>query len=132
MTMAQRIEVSLVDDIDGERADETVTFSLDGLDYEIDLSDVNAADLRERLEFYVEHARRMLKSKRKGAPRSVATTRKSPTTTRTQVPADPAAVRAWAAGKKITVSPRGRISKDVYAQFEADQATGPASRLKAV
>ena len=45
--MAQHIFVSLVDDIDGSEADETVQFALDGVTYEIDLSAENAEELRE-------------------------------------------------------------------------------------
>ena len=45
--MAQKVEVLLVDDIDGGEADETVSFSIDGTSYEIDLSKKNAAKLRD-------------------------------------------------------------------------------------
>src|SRR4051794_6191129 len=44
--MAQRVNVVLVDDIDGSDAAETVTFGLDGVQYEIDLSDGHADELR--------------------------------------------------------------------------------------
>ena len=47
--MAQKIQVVLIDDIDGGDADETVRFSLDGTHYEIDLSASNAARLRNAL-----------------------------------------------------------------------------------
>ena len=47
--MAQKVVVSLVDDLDSSEADETVEFGLDGATYEIDLSDANAATLRDRL-----------------------------------------------------------------------------------
>lgn len=56
--MAQKVFVSLVDDIDGSEADETVEFGLDGVNYEIDLSAENAEELRDALAQYVEHARR--------------------------------------------------------------------------
>ncbi|TMR20990.1 Lsr2 dimerization domain-containing protein, partial [Actinomadura geliboluensis] len=36
--MAQKVQVLLVDDLDGGEADETVAFSIDGASYEIDLS----------------------------------------------------------------------------------------------
>ena len=46
--MAKKITITLVDDIDGtSSADETVSFSLDGVSYEIDLSADNAGKLRE-------------------------------------------------------------------------------------
>jgi hypothetical protein len=37
--MAQRTVVSLVDDLDGTEANETVEYALDGVIYEIDLND---------------------------------------------------------------------------------------------
>ena len=57
--MAQKVQVVLVDDIDGGSADETVSFSLDGAAYEIDLSAANAAALREAFAPYVGTARRV-------------------------------------------------------------------------
>ena len=51
--MAQRVQVVLEDDLDGGKADETVTFGLDGTTYEIDLSKKNAAKLRDALSGYV-------------------------------------------------------------------------------
>ena len=51
--MAQRVHIVLEDDLDGSAADETVTFGLDGANYEIDLSAKNAAKLRDALAPYV-------------------------------------------------------------------------------
>ncbi len=56
--MAQKVLVSLVDDLDGSEAEETVEFGLDGVSYQIDLSSDNAEELRDALAQYVEHARR--------------------------------------------------------------------------
>jgi hypothetical protein len=55
--MAQKVQVLLVDDIDGGTADETVTFALDGVSYEIDLTSAHAAELRDALGTWVGHAR---------------------------------------------------------------------------
>jgi hypothetical protein len=42
--MAQKTVVSFIDDLDGEsEAEGTVPFSLDGVDYEIDLTEVQVA-----------------------------------------------------------------------------------------
>ena len=57
--MAQKVQVILVDDIDGGPAEETLSFSLDGVSYEIDLSSANAARLRENFAPYVGTARRV-------------------------------------------------------------------------
>ena len=56
--MAQKIIVTLEDDLDGRPADETVRFALRGTDYEIDLSTKNANAFRQRLAPFIEHARR--------------------------------------------------------------------------
>jgi hypothetical protein len=53
--MAQKI--SLIDDLDGSEANETVTYSLDGKEYEIDLSEENAAKFREALQPYIDKSR---------------------------------------------------------------------------
>ena len=45
--MAQRVQVLLVDDIDGAVAAETVSFSLDGVSYEIDLTASHAKKMRD-------------------------------------------------------------------------------------
>ena len=47
--MAQRVHIVLEDDIDGGDATETVLFGVDGINYEIDLSDKNASKLRDSL-----------------------------------------------------------------------------------
>lgn len=57
--MAQRTRVVLLDDLDGGPAAETVSFALDGVGYEIDLSEEHAAQLRDDLARWVGHARRV-------------------------------------------------------------------------
>ena len=57
--MAKKVQVPLVDDIDkSSPADETVSFSLDGVSYEIDLTSGNAAKLRDDLAVWIGHAER--------------------------------------------------------------------------
>ncbi len=67
--MAQKVMVTLVDDLDGSEAEETVEFGLDGAFYEIDLSEDNAERLRDALSEYVEHARRQAGARRRVAAR---------------------------------------------------------------
>jgi nucleoid-associated protein Lsr2 len=55
--MAQKITVALEDDLDGGAADETVRFGIGGAVYEIDLSAKNAAELRQTLAPFIDHAR---------------------------------------------------------------------------
>jgi hypothetical protein len=47
--MVKRVIQELIDDIDGKPADESITFALDGTQYEIDLSKKNAQRLRDAL-----------------------------------------------------------------------------------
>ncbi|HSN06201.1 MAG TPA: Lsr2 family protein [Candidatus Angelobacter sp.] len=110
--MAQKVQVVLVDDLDGGTADETVTFSLDGVSYEIDLSHDNAARMRDVLSSYVGHGRRVGGPRRasgRGAARSKGGT-------------NPAEVREWAKSQGIAVNERGRISAELQAKFQAAHA----------
>jgi hypothetical protein len=111
--MATKTIVQLTDDLDGSKAEKTVSFSLDGVTYEIDLSKKNAADLEKAFSKYVTAARRVGGRAAAGRGR----------TRRTSVNADPKAVRAWAASNGIHVNPRGRIPGDVVQQFEAANAS---------
>lgn len=74
--MAKRVEIELVDDLDGTPAAETVMFGLDGAGFEIDLSENNAAALRASLATFVENARRVSTSngrpRRRRSPKSSA------------------------------------------------------------
>jgi Lsr2 len=103
--MAQRVHIVLEDDIDGGEATETVLFGVDGINYEIDLSDKNAAKLRDSLAKYIAAARRTTPRSRRGSRRSSA----GPTT---------AQVRDWARSNGYQVSDRGRISADIRAAYE--------------
>ena len=107
--MAKRTQVTLVDDLDGGAATASVTFGLDGTNYEIDLSARNANALRKVLAAYIEHARKMTNPKR-GRSRAF---------TRIATDVDPAAVRAWAASNGVQISPRGRVSAAVIEQYRA-------------
>jgi hypothetical protein len=63
--MAEKFEVIHTDDIDGSRASETVSFGLDGVQYEIDLNSVNAELLRRALAPFISKARKGSTEKRK-------------------------------------------------------------------
>lgn len=106
--MAQRVQVVLEDDLDGGKADETVTFGLDGSTYEIDLSKKNAAKLRDALAAYVGSGRRV--AGRRGAGSRGARGRSRSAT-------DSADIRAWAKENGYEVSERGRISAEVRAAY---------------
>jgi hypothetical protein len=106
--VAQHIET--VDDLDGSSGAETVTFSLEGESYSIDLSSRNREKLHKALARFIGAATRV--------PGSVTPIRRGRRSRRT-FEADPRAVRAWAESQGIAVSRRGRLSADVLAQFHA-------------
>lgn len=108
--MAKKVTVELVDDYDGESAaTETVNIAVDGVAYEIDLSDTNASALRSDLAKWIEKARRI-------GGRRVA--HRPPIKGSVQ---DPDAIRAWAKANGHHVALRGRISREVAEAYEADQ-----------
>lgn len=110
--MAQRINVQLVDDIDGTDASETVSFGLDGAQYEIDLSEANAAKFREALSVYVGHARRA-GGRRKGAGGT-----RGGASRQTDGPSA-AEIRKWATENGWDVPARGRVSAEVREAYDA-------------
>lgn len=109
--MSSRIQIELIDDIDGSAADETVTFGLDGVSYEIDLSDAHAAALRGALAEWSGPARRL-----GGRPR-----RRSAATASGALndPVENRQVRAWALENGVPVSVRGRIAQATRDAYEA-------------
>jgi hypothetical protein len=112
--MAQQTTVILTDDIDGTKAVETVSFGLDGKQYEIDLGSKNAKNLRKAVAAYIEAARKV--SANRG---SRATTKKSAPSDG----ADLAAIRAWAHENGILVAARGRVAASVKEQYLAANAS---------
>jgi len=111
-TMAQKTLVQLIDDLDGDEASETITFGLDGQEFEIDLNEANAKALRKTLSPYAEVAR-STGGRRRGRQARSAPSGKKPQAF------DPKAVRAWAAANGIQLSNRGRIPADVLDKFRA-------------
>lgn len=101
--MAQKVQVVLVDDVDGGKADETVKFALDGVTYEIDLTTAHARELRDALAPWVAAGRKV-------SGRSASRGRSS---------GDTGKIRAWAKQNGFGVSERGRISAEVRAAYNA-------------
>lgn len=105
--MAREVQILLKDDVDGSDADRNVLFALDGVEYEIDLSQANIAKLTGALEPWINKARRV-----RGAGRQRVRRR----------PSDGPAtndVRMWARANGHEVSDRGRIPASVLAAYEA-------------
>ena len=109
--MAQKVNIVLVDDLDGTEATETVSFGLDGTTYEIDLNDANASSLREALSGYVGHARKVTGGGRRTRRSSGGSSSASSSNTKD--------VREWAKAQGMEVSERGRISADVQQAYDA-------------
>ena len=112
--MAQKVETWLVDDLDGSEAAETVRFGLEGRQYEIDLSQHNAARLREGLADFVASARRG-----GGGPRTSRSLNAGSSRASTASREHGAAVREWARANGLQVSDRGRISAEVLKAYDA-------------
>jgi len=110
--MAQRVQ--LIDDVDGTEGGETVTFALDGVTYEIDLSEKNATKLRDAFSAWVGHGRRV-SGRLTTAGRGSGGSRKSSSSAGN----DSAAIREWARSNGRTVSERGRISAEVRDAYAA-------------
>jgi Lsr2 len=108
--MAQRVQIVLEDDLDGGVAAETVTFGLDGVSYEIDLSDKNAGKLRDEFASWIGHARRS------GGRRSAG--RRTAASSSAGSRRDLSAVRAWARSNGHQVSDRGRVSAAVQEAYD--------------
>ena len=110
--MAQRVNVVLVDDIDGSDAEETVSFALDGVDYEIDLSDQHAGELRNALSLYIGHARRTGGRRKSGRRASTPAAADDGGTSAAEI-------RAWARENGWEVPERGRVSAEVREAYAA-------------
>jgi len=105
--MAQRVTVTLEDDLDGGPADQTVRFAVGGAEYEIDLSATNAAAFRTQLAPFLEHARTAGRAQPRRAARMVAGRQRS------------GDIRAWAKDHGMAVTARGRIPARVAARYHA-------------
>ncbi|WP_151525720.1 histone-like nucleoid-structuring protein Lsr2 [Serinicoccus kebangsaanensis] len=108
--MAQRVQVILVDDLSGGEANQTVEFALDGVHYEIDLSDENAAKLREDLASWIGQARRA------GGRRQTRRRGSSSSSGRSD---ELAKVREWGRENGYKVSSRGRVSRELQDAYAA-------------
>jgi hypothetical protein len=99
--VAKKTIVEWVDDIDGTAASETVTFTIDGSRYEIDLSEENAEKLRSTLSGWIDASRRMRGARPK------------------EDPAESAKARKWAIDNGFNVGPRGRLRTEVLDAFRS-------------
>ncbi|HYO35657.1 MAG TPA: Lsr2 family protein [Geodermatophilus sp.] len=117
--MARKVQVILSDDLDEDvPADETVSFSLDGTSYEIDLSEKNAGELRDAFSRYVQAARKV--GRGSGNGRASGGGRSRATGGGGRMDREQAgAIRDWARKNGHAVSDRGRIPASVVDAYEA-------------
>lgn len=101
--MAKRVDVVIIDDLDESPADETVRFALDGVNYQIDLSAANAAEMRRVFARYVDAAQRTSGRRTRGT---------APKTSNAN------AVREWAVAQGYEVNPRGRVPANIREAYE--------------
>jgi hypothetical protein len=106
--MAQRMQIIFEDDIDGSEAEGTVTFALNGVGYELDLSAKNRGKLLKAFGPYIQAGR-------KASARVTSRPTAAPAAKRH----DQSAVREWARAQGLKVSDRGRIPADVLSKYEA-------------
>lgn len=120
--MAQQVVVQLVDDLDGTSSPDvsTVEFGLDGVRYEIDLTDANAEQLRNSLADYVASARRV-----GGRIKRARTAGAAP---RTASSGEAGAIRDWAQQNGIELAARGRIPRHVVEEYKKAQAEDKPKR----
>ncbi len=116
--MAKQTVVSLIDDLDGSEATQTIEFSYKSKPYKLDLNDNNAAELEEALAPYIAAAQNeavdggTTRRTRSGRPQATSSGQSGRDY-------DPKVVRAWAQANNVEVSPRGRVSAKVVEQFRA-------------
>lgn len=103
--MVSKMTVVLEDDVDGSVAAETVRFALDGVNYEIDLSNENAENLRASIAHWIGSARRTGGRKAQGRAAVRGTSNAN-------------AVRVWARGQGYAVSDRGRVSAEIRKAYD--------------
>ena len=107
----KKTHVVLVDDIDGTPAKDTVTFSFQGVTYEIDLSEEHISEISADLEKWISSPRRI-------GGRAIRGSRVASSTSLSRA----GEIRAWATENGIQVSDRGRIPADIVAKFERAHA----------
>jgi len=123
--MAQRQVTVFIDDVTGEELDggETVNFALDGVQYQIDLSEERADELRKALATYVLKGRRTGGRYARGGGASTGRPSRSggPATSGTsgRSKRDMQAIREWAQANGHKVSDRGRIPASVVEAYQA-------------
>jgi hypothetical protein len=113
-SMARKVYVQLVDDIDEkpiESGGEHITYSVNGVSYEIDLSDKNAKEFHRKLDYYIEHSTKVGGKRQKKSSSPATGAKRDANQTK--------AIREWAKANGHNISARGRIPAEVEQAFDA-------------
>jgi hypothetical protein len=105
--MARQVITTLIDDLDGKKADRTVEFSLDGINYTIDLSEANAGKLRKALDPYISAGTRLGRNAGRILVRRAVPSRTAGSRDENRL------IREWAVANGHQISERGRIPASV-------------------
>ena len=123
--MAQRQITVTIDDVTGDELEggETVNFALDGVEYQIDLSEEHADELRKAFAPYVLKGRRTGGRYARAGGGSAGRPLRSADSTSSRASGrskrDTRAIREWARANNHEVSDRGRIPASVIQAYEA-------------
>jgi hypothetical protein len=109
--MAQ--QVIYLDDLDLSVGARTITFALEGKEYEIDLSEKNSERLRSGLQEFIDAAR-PVERRSASLPPERTTRRRGGGNSRD----DLAEIRAWAQAEGKDVSARGRIKQTIIDEYD--------------
>lgn len=115
--VAKKVITVRTDDLDGTEADEYLQFAVGGTVYEIDLSAAHAAEFRAALAPWVGAARPWTPRRARQAMQEARNGNGKPRTSASR--AGSAAARAWALANGYQVTARGRLSREVWAAYEA-------------
>jgi|SRR5882757_5890117 len=121
--MAQQVVVQLIDDLDGSKSGDisTVEFGIDGVTYEIDLTEPNAEKLRGRVDEYVAKARRTGGRVKRGSRPKVDNGNGAVS--------EASLIREWALANGVELAARGRIPSQVVVDYrEAQQAAAASTK----
>ena len=105
--MARKAITILSDDLDGSKANQTISFALDGAEYEIDLNESNAAELRNALSRFTSAARKTSSGRGRPARKTSGSG------------VDTKSMRLWAIENGFQVNTRGRIQSDIVEKYNA-------------
>jgi hypothetical protein len=109
--MARKVQTSLTCDVHGDDTvgDGTISFSLGGSAYEVDVCDNHATEITDAFAPFIEAAHKPANGASRSRRRAVTTGNDS------KAPI----IRTWAKSQGLEVSERGRIGQSVIDQYQA-------------